>query len=299
MVGGILVVFAESLIYGMLAFLAFALIFRWLAWRLNLKNESYFLSFAREIEKQVSLSENFPERSSNPAQYIENMLQTVEKALPKRRVRGGKVRDRTSFSESGKQIVSLREYVGGKNGLLHGIRDEINIFLGSYRSDFREMARRLMSKDENWVKLFGVIPIDRMSKLLDALPGIFVVLGIFGTFIGISQALPELAKIDVQNLDSSGETLSQFVLKVTFAMDTSIVGILCSLILTFLNILFPIRETRTMIFTKVAESLERLWRSLHGKEEDSFQSAFPKILNALEKIDSSIKSQDSKLTKVG
>ena len=58
-------------------------------------------------------------------------------------------------------------------------------------------------------------PNENISRLIDILPGLFVVLGIFGTFIGISMALPKIAQMDFNNLEGSGAILTEFVLNVS------------------------------------------------------------------------------------
>jgi hypothetical protein len=142
-----------------------------------------------------------------------------------------------------------------------------------------------MSHDQNWTKLFGHIPIVGISRMIDILPGIFIILGVFGTFIGIAMALPEIANINFNDLDSSSDTLMKFVLNVTYAMKTSIAGIFFSLLLTILNTLFPIKEKRTHIFRSVENAFELLWYHIHQEsEENDLKASLKKLNNTMDSI---------------
>ena len=48
-------------------------------------------------------------------------------------------------------------------------------------------------------KVFGYIPISVSNDFLAVLPGLFIVGGIFGTFLGIMKALPELGGMEVSD----------------------------------------------------------------------------------------------------
>jgi hypothetical protein len=153
-----------------------------------------------------------------------------------------------------------------------------------------------MEQDSSWTKTLKHLPIEEMSRMIDALPGIFVVLGVFGTFIGISMALPEIANIDFNDLDASAGTLMQFVLKTTYAMKTSIAGIFFSLILTVLNTLFPIKGVRYRIFKKVEAALQMLWFHIHQDQSDAatLKEALPKLIAVLERIEDTLDESKGK-----
>jgi hypothetical protein len=147
--------------------------------------------------------------------------------------------------------------------------------------------------------LLNFFPVAPISRLNDVLPTVFVVLGIFGTFIGISMALPEIAEMDFGNLEGAGDTLKTFVLKVTFAMKTSIAGILFSLIMTFLNTLAPVRGTREKTFKKVANCFENIWISLHAQKtmEQRLSETIPALLKEVQEIKKEMEKVQNK--KVG
>ena len=118
--------------------------------------------------------------------------------------------------------------------------------------------------------------------------------GIFGTFIGISMALPKIALIDFSNMEASGQILQEFVLNIAFAMKTSIAGILFSLIMTVLNTLAPVGGLRDKTFKKLSTSFEEIWNAIHGSQsiEASLQESLPGLLTEVKKINTYIVDQD-------
>ena len=268
MLDSILTFLSNYLIEFMTFMLSMALVFRWLAYKSSRYDQVYFLTFARELEKNLKKD---VARFMSPEEIktsISDLLDKIIGHLPERSLRFRKKKEDEKRKESkfgAKKVVTIRDFVGGKRSLAHGILTEINSFQSQFPPNFHELSYRIMGKDENWVKLFGQIHIDKVSKMIDIMPGLFVVIGIFGTFIGIGMALPEIAKIDLSNLEASSGVLNNFVLHVTFAMKTSIAGILFSLILTVLNALFPIKKVRNAIQGKVENSLEMLWYNYHSE----------------------------------
>jgi hypothetical protein len=274
------------------AMLVFGLLFRWTTYRKSLKEDNYFSTFVSEVEK--ALSENDHTEHENIPAYIEELLMSIKDKLPTRSVRGS-TKKTVKNQYNARNVVSLRDFVTGEKGLFHSIVAESGALKSKHPPNYNELTERILEKDENWTKLFGFIPIAPISRLNDVLPGIFVVFGIFGTFIGISMALPEIANIDFNNLDKSGEVLTRFVLSVTFAMKTSIAGILFSLIMTMLNTLAPVRGLRNKTFKKLSNCFENIWISLHGKKkvEEELLESIPVLIEEVREIKSQL-SQKSK-----
>ncbi len=66
------------------------------------------------------------------------------------------------------------------------------------------------------------------------MPSIFIVGGIFGTFLGIMKALPELTAMDITNAEASKLVIDVFLIKISFALST-ILGIVLSIVMSFMN----------------------------------------------------------------
>ena len=108
--------------------------------------------------------------------------------------------------------------------------------------------------------------MDSLSRGLDILPNLFIVFGIFGTFIGITSALPLIATIDLNNLSAATPILNNFVAGVAYSMNTSIAGIVYSVIMTIITALFPLGTTRTEVVKNLERSLEMVWYRIHGDQ---------------------------------
>jgi hypothetical protein len=275
--------FSNYLIEFMSGLLVIGLALRWAGHRQSIIEDKYFSSFTNEIEKIILLNKEKGEKISDAESYLNELLDKVRDKLPTRNVRtkGKKEKNKAKATQLGaKNVVSMREYAQGDQGLFWGIRNESAAFKSKFPPNFPELTNRILENDDNWNKVLRFVPIGPVNRLIDILPGLFVVFGIFGTFIGISMALPEIAKIDFNNIESSGEILSNFVNNVTYAMKTSIAGILFSLLTTFLNTLAPVSSLRRKTYKRVSNSIESIWLSIHGEKtlEQEIHESLPAIL---------------------
>ena len=60
-----------------------------------------------------------------------------------------------------------------------------------------DVCKNVLGKNPCFNKLFAVIPYGPFNEILKILPGMLIVGGIFGTFLGIMKALPMLGSIGV------------------------------------------------------------------------------------------------------
>lgn len=284
MIAAILVFFGNYLIQFMTALLIVALALRWVSYKHSKRDEAYFSHFTRELAATIDEDKSKSVAFDDVENYLGSILGRVNQRLPDRNLRKT-LKKRSEKKDKEKEAVSLRDYVGSKHGLIASIQNESSVFTSKVSPNFGQLTERILNDDANWSKMFGFFPVDGVTRILDVLPNIFIVLGVFGTFVGISLALPEIAKINFNNLESSGEILSQFVTNVTFSMDTSIFGITFSLILVLLNTLSPVEATRESTFEKVETVIESLWYHLQtDQRKRSSDLVMPKILETLEKI---------------
>ncbi len=274
--------FSNYLIEFMGSMLIVGLGFRWFSWRSSKREDAYFSSFTSEIEKIILLQKDKThDQVEDVDRYLDDLLSQVEEKLPSRNLRSKGHNKRSPEAEKlgAQNVVSLREYVKGDQSLFLGIKNESTCFKSKFPPNFNELSDRILEKDDNWNKLLNFFPIGPISRLIDILPGLFVVFGIFGTFIGISMALPKIAQMDFNNLEASGEILTSFVLSVTYAMKTSIAGILFSVIMTLLNTIAPVTGIRNRTYKKISNCFENIWYSIHG--EKSLEEELHEVLPAL------------------
>ncbi|EPZ51498.1 hypothetical protein M902_2539 [Bacteriovorax sp. BAL6_X] len=309
--------FGTYLIEFMMGLLVCALVFRYLAYRHSKDDDAYYSRFTRELDAAIDddKQKNIP--IDDIDSYMSNLLGRVNAALPDNALRFSNNANIQNRHYDGKEVmqqqqrqidkeidqtdgssISLNQYIGSKHGLIASIHGESSVFKSTVPPNYTELTDRIMSDDKNWTKLYGHIPIDGASRMIDILPNLFIVFGVFGTFIGIAMALPEIAAIDFNNIEKSSDNLTRFVINVAFSMKTSIAGIFFSLILTFLNTLFPLPEKRYKIFKKVETSMQNLWYHLqrgNAKEQSTMQGVL-KVLQSIERYmreDAPIKKVDS------
>lgn len=132
------------------------------------------------------------------------------------------------------------------------------------KPDFNEIVAYLIKSNPVFKKVYGVAPLETISEVLSVLPNIFVVLGIFGTFIGIMLALPELNGMDLSNLEATKKTMDEFLLKIAFSMNTSILGIILSIGLNIINSIFSSDVIVENIKDTFRNSLGLLWSESHA-----------------------------------
>ncbi|MBT3586888.1 MAG: hypothetical protein HN509_18400 [Halobacteriovoraceae bacterium] len=302
-----------DLVFGLasdylIEFMGFLLIlglgFRWASYRNSKIEDAYFSTFTSEVEKVLSSyktqnSDNAEEKIEDVDAFLNHLLDDVHAKLPKRTVRNASADSGKAESLGAKNVVSLRDYVSGDQSLFLGIKSEASSFKSHFPPNFSDLSDRILEHDQNWNKLLRFFPTDAVSRMIDTLPGLFVVFGIFGTFIGISMALPEIAKMDFNNLEGSGEILTQFVLAVTYAMKTSIAGILFSLVMTILNTAAPTTGLRRKTYKKVSNCFENIWLSIHGKQtaEQELQECIPKLLEEVREIKQQLNTSNNEKQK--
>jgi len=108
-------------------------------------------------------------------------------------------------------------------------------------------------------RVFGLLPVGPMNDLTGILPGLFVIAGILGTFIGIAGGLHELGGMNLQDLENTKNIMDRFLQEIAFAMKTSIVGILLSLCMHVLNTIFSPDRVYVSMIDRFETSLDLLW----------------------------------------
>lgn len=132
--------------------------------------------------------------------------------------------------------------------------------------NFHEITNNVFNSNPVFNRVFGLLPMSRTNDILNILPGIFIVAGIFGTFLGIMKALPELTGMDITNAEASKVVIDSFLINIAFALSTSILGIILSVIMSFLNTLFSPDNTYLDIINSFKSATEVLWNKSDTKQ---------------------------------
>lgn len=123
-------------------------------------------------------------------------------------------------------------------------------------------------------RVFGLIPLSSVNDILNILPGMFVIGGIFGTFMGIVNGLPKLGGMDITDTEMSKQIMDGFLFEVSFAMNSSIAGIFFSVIMTFINTIFSPEKVFVSMVDRFENSLDLLWYRSDNNEYPKDGAAF-------------------------
>lgn len=108
-------------------------------------------------------------------------------------------------------------------------------------------------------RVFGVFGIGSTNDFINILPGLFVIGGILGTFIGIVTGLPKLGGMNLENMEVSKNVMDGFLVEVAVAMNSSILGIICSLVMTVLNTVYSPDPVYSSTIDRLESTLDLLW----------------------------------------
>jgi hypothetical protein len=150
-----------------------------------------------------------------------------------------------------------------QQGMAYLVRDSLKelkfIKYDGNRPPLVEVVKEIFATNPCFTRVFGILPVGPFNDLLNIIPGLFIVGGIFGTFLGIMQALPELGAMDIRDPESTKLVMDTFLAKIAFSMSTSTVGIMLSVTMTVYNNFFSPERLFTKIVDRFERTLFRLW----------------------------------------
>ena len=137
------------------------------------------------------------------------------------------------------------------------------------KPNFQDISNSVFGANPVFNRVLGLFSLSRTNDLLNILPSIFIVGGIFGTFLGIMKALPELTAMDITNAEASKIVIDGFLIKISFALSTSILGIVLSIVMSFLNTLLSPTNTYVETIDTFTSAIEIQWnKSLDNNVAD-------------------------------
>lgn len=244
-------------IMAVTAFIALCL--RVLAHRSNRSNQAYFNSFAHSVIKHLEEEESKHTFVEDVDIWLENLLNKVKEHLPDR-----SLRFKSGRGES--RSERLIDYTDGKQSIIIAMKQQADALKSPHIPNCVELADRVLNQDTKWRTILGFVPVDMLNRGLDVLPNLFVIGGIFGTFVGITGSLPLIAAIDITNLGEAGPILNRFVATVAYSMNSSIAGITFSVLMTLMTALFPLATIRDEVAKNFERSIEFMWYRIHGNK---------------------------------
>lgn len=149
---------------------------------------------------------------------------------------------------------------------------------------FLEVSKTVFRNNPCFTKVFGVIPGAKFNDLLNILPGLFIIGGIFGTFLGIMKALPELSGMDLNDIEGTKLVMDTFLLKISFSMSTSIVGIILSVAMSLFNTLLSPEKVFLATVERYENSLDNLWNQSSTNDLPAAEEQFDEHRDPLEAL---------------
>ncbi len=251
-----LVVFSTYwLIPSMMALFAIATLMRVLVYY-TVKRQEWF---AKEFDKRV---ENFIDQR-NPSSHISFYVITkrlIEKTYYELfRVRYTMKRRKPDFLMTMTDRVFLVKQ--GAAFFVHDILKPLKHVKYNHANHPKlfSTTKKAFARNPSFNKVLGLFPTATVNDLTNILPGIFIILGVFGTFLGIMKALPNLGTMDLKDVDASKALMDQFLLKISFSMSTSLVGIVMSVTMSFLNALMAPEKIFVTAVDRMEAALDALW----------------------------------------
>lgn len=147
-----------------------------------------------------------------------------------------------------------------------------------------DVSKSVFQNNPCFNRVFGVLPASGVNDILNTLPGLFVVGGIFGTFLGIMKALPDLAGIDLSDSEGSKVIIDAFLLKIAFSMGTSILGIILSVIAQTVNVMFNPEKKFVEIIERYHATMAMLWSRSSNNEVPTDMTRFDEHKDELDAL---------------
>lgn len=259
---GFLIGAIQLLIPMMVVGLVLGVVFRYLIYKTVRRHEW----FAMEFEKRVNA---FIEEE-DPLQRKETSFYSLtKKLLTKTFYEVFELRDR--FHRRKRDRV---ESIGDRLFLVRSgsawfVKDLLKqIKFVKWNSDqpkLLNITKTTIQQNPYYNKVLGLFSIGLFNDVLAVLPGLFVIGGIFGTFMGIVNGLPKLGGMNLNNVEMSKQIMDGFLFEVAFAMNSSILGIFCSVVMTIVNTVYSADRYFTQTIDRIEASLDLLWyRSDHN-----------------------------------
>lgn len=241
--------------------------------------------FAREFEKRVNhfIEGEVPGKSDNASFYV-----LSKKLLERTYYEVFEIRDRMkrrkpdSIMSTSDRVFLVRQ---GCAWLVKDILKQVKFLKWSEGNPkLLNITKATLQHNPCFNRVFGVLPMVGINDLVSILPGLFVVAGILGTFIGIAGGLQELGTMNLQDLENTKNIMDRFLHEISFAMKTSIVGIIFSLLSHVTNtILSPERSYVSMV-DRFESALDLLWYRSDNNNFPAHERPFDEHRDAVEAL---------------
>ncbi len=244
---------------------------RWMTYKMVFK----YYYFSREFENRVTnfLSEQSPKKTTQYSFYV-----LCKKLLEKTFFEVTSQRDKKERADFDRVVlIDDRLFLTkwGASWFVVNTLKQIR-FLQYSNNDPKLMniTKTLLGKNPVFNRLFGVIPLGGLNEFLNMLPGLFVIGGIFGTFLGVMKGLPGLSAMDLSDPATTKTVMDYFLVEVSISMGASVTGILLSVMMTLVNISFNPERLYSDMTERLENTFDLIWNYATNNEVPSDLKAF-------------------------
>lgn len=224
--------------------------------------------FAREFEKRVHryLDSEATKMHTDPAapKVSDGSFYVLcKKVLERTYYETFAVRDRKAREDIGHVMSMNDRFFLVKQGCAWMVKDILkqlrHLKWSKESPKLNQITRATLNKNPVFNKIFGVFPMGAVNELVSILPGLFVVAGILGTFLGIKGGLVQLGGMNMSDIEGTKTIMDSFLHEIGFAMASSIVGIAFSLCLHIFNTMFSPDRVFAGLVDRFESSMDLLW----------------------------------------
>lgn len=242
--------------------------------------------FAREFEKRVNqyVGQEVPSKASNVSYYS-----LSKKMLERTYYETFALRDRL-HRRRGDSVMSMGDRVflvkQGCAWLVKDLLKQVKFLKWTKETPkIQHIVKATLQHNPCFNKVFGIIPMGPLNDLLSILPGLFVVAGILGTFVGIAGGLQELGGgMSLQDLENTKNTMDRFLYEISYAMKTSIAGIVFSLAAHIVNVIISPERVYVSLVDRMESSLDLLWYRADNNDFPSQEKPFDEHRDPVEAL---------------
>ncbi|MBX2986950.1 MAG: hypothetical protein KF703_11885 [Actinobacteria bacterium] len=241
--------------------------------------------FAREFEKRVArfMESEKPGVVKNVSFYV-----LAKRMLERSFYEGFAVRDRLR-RRRGDGVMALSDRVflvkQGCAWLVKDILNQLKFLKWTQETPkLLGITRATFHHNPCFNRVFGVLPMTAFNDLISILPGLFVIAGILGTFVGIAGGLQELGGMNLQDLENTKNIMDRFLQEISFAMQTSIAGIVFSLLSHIVNVMYSPERVYVSMVDRFESSLDLLWYRSDNNDYPLDEKAFDEHRDPVEAL---------------
>ncbi len=273
--------FILGLPYAMGVIFLLGVSFRALVWYTVKRHEW----FSREFEKRVNkfIDNEVPGAVHNVSFYV-----LAKRILERTFYEAFAVRDRTSRRKNDGIMKTSDRIFLVKQGCAWLVRDILKqlkfLKWSEDNPKLLNITKATFHHNPCFNRVFGLIPITGLNDLINILPGLFVIGGILGTFVGIAGGLEGLGGMNLQDVDNTKNIMDRFLYEISFAMKTSIAGILFSLMSHIVNVLLSPERAYVSMIDRFESSLDLLWYRSDNNTYPAVEAAFDEHRDPLEAL---------------